>query len=144
MASMASHAFRQIRETGKVKLFEGSGGFGPGGQKRDFLFVGDAVKVNLFFLENPDKSGIFNCGTGIARTFQSLAEAVISSMKQGEIEYIPFPEDLANQYQNFTQAELAKLRRAGYQGEFLSLEKAVGLYVEALSRRGGYLFGEES
>lgn len=144
MASMAFHAFRQIRETGKVKLFEGSGGFGPGGQKRDFLFVGDAVKVNLFFLENPDKSGIFNCGTGIARTFRSLAEAVISSMKQGEIEYIPFPEDLANQYQNYTQADLANLRRAGYQGEFLSLEKAVGLYVEALSRRGGYLFGEES
>ena len=144
MASMAFHAFRQIRETGKVGLFEGSGGFGPGGQKRDFLYVGDAVRVNLFFLENPGKSGIFNCGTGAARSFENLAEAVISSMKQGSIEYIPFPEDLAKQYQNFTQADLTYLRKAGYEEEFMSLEDAVSLYVGMLSERNGYLFGEES
>lgn len=144
MASMVFHTFRQIQDTGKVKLFEGSGGFGPGGQKRDFLFVGDAVRVNLFFLENPDKSGIFNCGTGTARTFRDLAEAVIASMGQGSIEYIPFPEDLANQYQSFTQADLTHLRKTGYSEEFIPLESAVSLYVDALSKRDGYLFREGS
>jgi len=144
MASMVFHAFHQVRQTGAIKLFEGSGGYGPGGQKRDFLSVGDAVRVNLFFLENPGKSGIFNCGTGVSRTFASLAEAVIASMKQGRIEYVPFPEDLMNKYQSFTEADLEKLRNAGYRGEFDSLETAVSEYVDKLSKKQGYLFGEAS
>lgn len=142
MASMVFHAFHQIRETGNVKLFEGSDGYGPGEQKRDFVFVKDAVNVNLFFLENPGKSGIFNCGTGSSKTFSKLGEAVISSMKQGSIKHIPFPEDLVNKYQSFTEADLTNLRKAGYAGVFTSLEKAVNLYVDALSKRNGYLFGE--
>lgn len=142
MASMAFHAFHQINRTGKVKLFEGSGGYGPGAQRRDFLFVQDAVKVNLFFFENPAKSGIFNCGTGTSRTFSNLGEAVIAAMKKGSLEYIPFPDDLASKYQSFTEADLEKLGKAGYTERFVPLEEAVGLYVDALSERGGYLFGE--
>jgi ADP-L-glycero-D-manno-heptose 6-epimerase len=141
MASMVFHAYHQIRTTGKIKLFEGYGGYGAGEQKRDFLFVGDAVKVNLFFFENPDKSGIFNCGTGRSRSFKNLGEAAIASMKQGSIEYIPFPEDLVNKYQSFTEADLTNLRKAGYTGEFMPLEAAVDLTIEALSKRGGYLYG---
>ena len=144
MASMVFHAFHQINTTGKVRLFEGDGGYGPGEQKRDFLFVGDAVRVNLHFFENPEKSGIFNCGTGSPRTFKSLAEAAISSMKQGRIEYIPFPEDLVNKYQSFTEADLTNLRKAGYAGEFMPLETAVARTIEALSKRDGYLYGEGS
>ncbi len=144
MASMVFHSYHQASKTGAVELFEGSAGYGPGQQKRDFVSVPDAVKVNLFFLEHPEKTGIFNCGTGLPRTFASLAGAVISSLKRGKINYIPFPEDLANKYQSFTQADLSKLRAAGYVAEFESLETGVSRYVDLLSRNQGYLFGEDS
>lgn len=144
MASMVFHAFHQVGQTGTVKLFDSSGGYGPGEQKRDFVSVRDAVRVNLFFLEHREKSGIFNCGTGSPRTFAALAQAVIASMRTGKIDYIPFPEDLVNKYQSFTQADLANLREAGYEGEFESLETAVSDYVNLLSRNQGYLFGEDS
>lgn len=142
MASMVFHAFHQIRETGKIKLFEGSGGYGPGQQRRDFVFVDDAVKVNIFFLEHPHISGIFNCGTGRSRTFRDLAAAVIDATNRGTVEYIPFPEDLKGKYQSFTEADLSKLRRSGYTEPFENLEVAVGRYVRLLSENDGYLFGE--
>jgi ADP-L-glycero-D-manno-heptose 6-epimerase len=143
MASMVFHAFHQVRNTGKVKLFEGSGGYGPGQQRRDFVYVDDAVKVNLFFLERPDVSGIFNCGTGRSRTFRDLAVAVINAMGRGTVEYIPFPDDLKGKYQNFTEADLANLRSSGYIEQFENLEVAVERYVKLLFEKDGYLFGED-
>jgi len=143
MASMVFHAFHQVRNTGKVKLFEGSGGYGPGQQRRDFVYVDDAVKVNLFFLERPDLSGIFNCGTGRSRTFRDLAMAVINAMGRGTVEYIPFPDDLKGKYQNFTEADLANLRSSGYIEHFENLEVAVERYVKLLFEKDGYLFGED-
>lgn len=143
MASMVFHAFHQVRNTGKVNLFEGSGGYGPGQQRRDFVYVDDAVKVNLFFLERPDVSGIFNCGTGRSRTFRDLAMAVINAMGRGTVEYIPFPDDLKGKYQNFTEADLANLRSSGYIEHFENLEVAVERYVKLLFEKDGYLFGED-
>jgi len=143
MASMVFHAFHQVRNTGKVNLFEGSGGYGPGQQRRDFVYVDDAVKVNLFFLDRPDVSGIFNCGTGRSRTFRDLAMAVINAMGRGTVEYIPFPDDLKGKYQSFTEADLANLRSSGYIEHFENLEVAVERYVKLLFEKDGYLFGEE-
>jgi len=143
MASMVFHAFHQVRNTGKVKLFEGSDGYGPGQQRRDFVFVDDAVKVNLFFLEHPDVSGIFNCGTGKSRTFSDLAMAVINAMGRGTVEYIPFPDDLKGKYQSFTEADLANLRSCGYTEPFENLDVAVKRYVKLLFEKDGYLFGED-
>jgi len=143
MASMVFHAFHQVRNTGKVNLFEGSGGYGPGQQRRDFVYVDDAVKVNLFFLDRPDVSGIFNCGTGRSRTFRDLAMAVINAMGRGTVEYIPFPDDLKGKYQNFTEADLANLRSSGYIEHFENLEVAVERYVKLLFEKDGYLFGED-
>ncbi|MGC9490936.1 MAG: ADP-glyceromanno-heptose 6-epimerase [Thermovirgaceae bacterium] len=142
MASMAFHGYHQVRSTGVVKLFEGSDGYGPGCQKRDFIFVDDVVKVNMHFFEHPEVSGIFNCGTGKSRTFHDLAGAVIDSAGMGKVEFIPFPEDLKGTYQSFTEADLSRLREAGYKDGFEPLERAVKKYVDVLSEKGGYLFGE--
>jgi len=149
MASVAFHHYNQFRAEGKVKLFEGCDGYGNGEQKRDFVYVGDVAKVNLFFLDHPDKSGIFNVGTGRAQSFNELAAANVNScralqgnpaesldalLKQGFIEYIPFPEALKGKYQSFTQADLTKLRQAGYDAPFASVEEGVAQYVQWLSR----------
>jgi ADP-L-glycero-D-manno-heptose 6-epimerase len=140
MASVAFHAFNQFRAEGRVKLFEGGGGYGDGEQRRDFVHVDDAVAVNLFLLENRDVSGIFNCGTGRAQTFNELAAAVINTvdgsdfameelMQKGMIEYIPFPAALAGKYQSYTQADLTRLRAAGCQRDFMPVEDGVAAYV---------------
>jgi ADP-L-glycero-D-manno-heptose 6-epimerase len=140
MASVAFHAFNQFRAEGRVKLFEGGGGYGDGEQQRDFVHVDDAVAVNLFLLENRDVSGIFNCGTGHAQTFNELAAAVINTvdgsdfaieelMQKGMIEYIPFPAALAGKYQSYTQADLTRLRAAGCQRDFMPVEEGVAAYV---------------
>jgi len=149
MASVAFHHYNQFRSEGKVKLFEGCDGYGNGEQKRDFVYVGDVAKVNLFFLDNPGKSGIFNVGTGRAQSFNDLAAANVNScralqgksaealdalLKQGFIEYIPFPEALKGKYQSFTQADLTKLRQAGYDAPFASVEEGVAQYVQWLNR----------
>ena len=149
MASVAFHHFNQFRAEGKVKLFEGCNGYGNGEQKRDFVYVGDVAKVNLFFLDHPERSGIFNLGTGRAQSFNELAAANVNSsralkgeaklplaelLKLGLIEYIPFPDALRGKYQSFTQADLAKLRAAGYEAPFASVEEGVAQYVEWLSR----------
>jgi len=148
MASVAFHFFNQYRSAGKVRLFEGSGGYGNGEQQRDFVSVEDVVKVNLYFLENCLKSGIYNCGTGVAQSFNEVAVAAINVCRkargegplalaamqaQGLIEYIPFPQDLTGKYQSYTQADLGALRAAGYAAPFLTVEQGVTRYCEALT-----------
>jgi len=143
MASVAFHAVNQFRAERSVKLFEGSDGYGDGEQQRDFVHVDDAVSVNLWLLENRDISGIFNCGTGQAQTFNEVAAAVINTIEGVElsiqelvdkrfIEYIPFPPQLAGKYQSYTQADLSRLREAGYPGEFQRVEEGVAAYVREL------------
>ena len=147
MASVAFHHFNQYRDSGKVKLFEGCDGFGNGEQRRDFISIEDVMAVNLFFLDRPQKSGIFNVGTGRAQPFNDVATAVINSFRkpagkppasiktlqdEHQVEYIPFPEALKGKYQSFTQADMTALRRAGYKKVFMSVEEGVGRYIARL------------
>jgi ADP-L-glycero-D-manno-heptose 6-epimerase len=143
MASVAFHAFNQFQAEGRVKLFVGSDGYGDGEQQRDFVHVDDAVGVNLWLLENREISGIFNCGTGRAQTFNQVAAAVINTVNGSDfsmdelvqknfIEYIPFPPQLVGKYQSYTQADLSRLRDAGYPGEFQRVEEGVASYVRDL------------
>ncbi|HCI16850.1 MAG: ADP-glyceromanno-heptose 6-epimerase [Candidatus Marinimicrobia bacterium] len=134
MASVAFHLNNQIEAGENPKLFEGSGGYGNGEQRRDFIFVGDTVKVNLWMLENPEVSGIFNIGTGKSQTFNDVAESVIDYHGKGEIEYIPFPGHLKGSYQSFTEADLTNLRNAGYDTPFLTVQEGVADYMEWLHR----------
>ena len=101
---------------------------------RDFIYVDDVCKVNLWFWQNPHHSGIFNCGTGRAEPFQNVAEAVIRHHQKGAIEYIPFPDHLKGRYQSFTQADLTKLRGVGYDGEFKTVAEGVADYMAWLNR----------
>ena len=148
MASVAFHHYNQFRAERKVRLFEGCDGYAHGEQKRDFVYVGDVAKVNLFFLDHPEKSGIFNLGTGHAQSFNELAVANVNSgralagepqqsldelLAQGFIEYIPFPDALKGKYQSFTQADLGKLRAAGYDAPFARVEEGVAQYVNWLN-----------
>ena len=150
MASVAFHHYNQFCGESKVKLFEGCDGYANGEQKRDFVYVDDVTKVNLFFRDHPEKSGIFNLGTGRAQSFNELAVANVNSCRalkgkprqslaellhQGFIEYIPFPEALKGKYQSFTEADLTKLHQAGYEAPFASVEEGVAKYVEWLSSR---------
>lgn len=153
MASVVLHNFRQYQEHGVVKLFAGCQGYGNGEQKRDFISIEDVISVNMHFFENhtqspSEVSGIFNCGTGTARSFNDLAMATINSCRQSEgqpiinlqtavtqgiLEYIPFPGDLAGKYQCYTEANSSRLiRDAGYKKPFLTLEQGVNNYVNLL------------
>jgi ADP-L-glycero-D-manno-heptose 6-epimerase len=145
MASVAFHQFHQFREQGKVKLFGEYGGYGPGEQKRDFVFVDDVVAVNLWFFDHPEKSGIFNLGTGRAQPFNDVATAVVSTLTgkpmttaeavaAGLIEYIPFPEALRGKYQSYTQADLTALRATGCDHVFADVATGVASYMQALSK----------
>ena len=116
-----------------MRLFEGSDGYGDGEQRRDFVYVEDVVAVNLWLYEHPSVSGVFNCGTGRAETFNDVARAVIDWHGHGEIEYIAFPEHLVGAYQSFTEADLKALRAAGYQGTFRGVADGVRAYLDALS-----------
>ena len=147
MASVAFHAFNQLRVAGRVQLFIGSDGYGDGEQQRDFVHVDDVVSVNLWLLENRDVSGIFNCGTGQAQTFNEVVAAVINTVNgsdlspeelthAGLIEYIPFPAALVGKYQSYTQADLSRLREAGYPGKFQRVAQGVAAYVRELMRAG--------
>ena len=147
MASVAWHFFNQFQANGRVKLFEGSGGFENGEQRRDFISVEDVVKVNLQFLEQDLDSGIFNVGTGSASTFNDMACATVNACRQakgeaalslqamqanGLIEYIAFPEALKGKYQSYTQADMRNLRQAGYEAPFLDVATGVSRYVARL------------
>lgn len=132
MRSMVCKGFEQIRETGKVKLFASDRPeFGDGEQQRDFLYVKDAVDMTLFFLDHPQPTGIFNIGTGRAENWNALMTAIFKALdKEPAIEYIPMPEHLRGKYQYHTQADMAKMRKAGYGSECRSLEEAVADYVQ--------------
>ena len=125
MMSVLHQLLRQLRETGACGLFTGTDGYGDGEQKRDFVFVGDIVDLNLDFALGPMRKGIFNAGTGQARSFNAIARTLISLLGQGRIDYIPFPDNLRGKYQSFTEADLGTLRAAGYTREFTSLEEGI-------------------
>jgi len=129
MASVIHHFSRQLRETGKIRMFEGSGGYGPGEQRRNFVYVRDLARINLHFAglagDVPSTRGIFNVGTGQARSFNDVARALANAQTTAEIEYIPFPPDLENRYQHFNEADISSLRRAGWKDRFTSLEDGV-------------------
>ena len=133
MASVAFHFNNQVVADGEARLFEGSGGYGDGEQLRDFVYVDDVCAVNLWFLDNPGVSGVFNTGTGNAQSFNAVANAVIGWHGQGRIRYIPFPPHLEGAYQSFTQADLAHLREAGCDVEFRPVEDGVRDYLDQLS-----------
>lgn len=139
MASMVYQMYNQIKKDGKIKLFKGINGIGDGEQKRDFIYVKDCVKMNMFFFEKAPKTcGVFNCGTGTAHSFNQLAKAVIDYMKKGEIEYVDFPQVLVGKYQNYTQADSKKFLEAGYDGGFYSLNDAIVDYCKLLDSTDGY------
>ncbi len=133
MASVAYHLNGQLLETGKLRLFQGCDGYADGEQRRDFVFVGDVVDINLWFMEHPEISGIFNAGTGKSQTFNDVANAVIAYHGRGEIEYIPFPEHLKGHYQSYTEADLSHLRAVGCEHAFKSVEQGVQSYMQWLN-----------
>ena len=144
MASVAYHHFNQYRSQGYVNLFGAYENYGNGEHSRDFVSVEDVAKVNLYFFDNFEKSGIFNLGTGRSQPFNGLAAATVNACRAAEgkpklslaelveqqlIRYIPFPEDLVGKYQSFTQADTEKLRAAGYADDFYTVEQGVERYV---------------
>ena len=149
MASVAFHNFNQFREQGSVRLFGGWDGYEDGGQMRDFIHVDDVVDVNLFFLDNPQVSGVFNCGTGRAQPFNDVAQSVVNTLRvqegkealpladltKAELQYIPFPDDLKGRYQSHTQADLTALRAAGYDKAFMDVQTGVAKYVAHLAAK---------
>jgi ADP-L-glycero-D-manno-heptose 6-epimerase len=132
MRSMSNKAFHQINESGLIRLFRSiDPGYADGGQMRDFVYIKDCVEIMWWLLENPAVNGIFNIGTGTARTWKDLAKAVFATMKLPErIEYIDMPEQLAGAYQNFTEARIERLRAAGYDAPMYSLEQGITDYVQ--------------
>ena len=141
MASVAFHFDAQLLESGRLRLFEGSDGYGPGEQLRDFIHVDDVVAVNLWMLDHPRVSGIFNVGTGRAQSFNDVARAAIDWHRLrrkdnsfGGIDYIPFPDHLKGRYQSFTEADLSALRAAGYDRSFMDVETGMARYLDWLHR----------
>jgi ADP-L-glycero-D-manno-heptose 6-epimerase len=135
MASVAYHLNNQVAATGEARLFEGSGGYAAGEQRRDFVHVGDVVDVNLWFLEHSKVSGIFNVGTGASATFNEVANAILAWHGKGAIRYIPFPEELKSRYQSFTEADLTALRDVGYTRPFRDVRAGIKDYLDALVAR---------
>jgi ADP-L-glycero-D-manno-heptose 6-epimerase len=132
MASTAFHFNNQIEKDGECRLFAGSDGYAEGEQRRDFVYVGDIVALNLWFLDNARVSGVFNAGTGKSQSFNDVAKAVIAWHGKGKIKYVPFPENLVGRYQSFTEANLTKLRAAGYDKPFQTVEQGVKNYLDWL------------
>jgi len=141
MASVVFHAFNQIRDTGSVKLFRSHNpDYKDGEQLRDFIFVKDVTEVLMFLMNHGKDSGIYNLGTGQARTFLSLANAVFSALLQKPvIHFIDTPADIRGKYQYFTEAEMNKLRAIGYQKPFTSLEEGIREYVQEYLTEKNYL-----
>lgn len=134
MASVAFHFDAQLRQHGAVRLFGASHGVGPGEQRRDFIHVDDVVDQTLWFGEADDVTGIFNCGTGQAATFNEVARAVIDWHGHGDIEYIPFPADLIDAYQAYTLADMSRTRDAGYARVQRPVAQGVRDYLDWLNR----------
>lgn len=135
MASVAFHLNNQLLAGNPtVKLFAGTDGYGDGEQRRDFVYVDDVVKVNLWFWQDTKVNGIFNVGTGRSQTFNNVANAVVDWHGSGSIQYIPFPEHLRGRYQSFTEADIQALRNAGYQEPFKTVAEGVKLYLDWLNR----------
>ena len=132
MASVAFHLRRQVVEQGEARLFEGSGGYAAGEQRRDFVYVGDVASVNLWLLDHPRVSGIFNVGTGASASFNDVARAIIAGLGKGTVRYIPFPAELAASYQSFTEADISALRAAGYGPPFKDVRAGIASYLDAL------------
>jgi ADP-L-glycero-D-manno-heptose 6-epimerase len=145
MASVAYHQFHQFKAEGRVKLFGEYGGYAAGTQMRDFVFVNDVVDVNLWYFDRPEKSGIFNLGTGRAQAFNDVASAVVNTLRaadghaplaldtlaaMGLVEYIAFPDALRGKYQCYTQADLTALRASGCDHAFADVATGVGQYVQ--------------
>jgi ADP-L-glycero-D-manno-heptose 6-epimerase len=141
MASVVFHAFNQINQFEKIKLFQShKDGIAHGDQKRDFIYVKDLLSVLLFAWQEKPTNGIYNLGTGIARSFNDLAYAIFASLnKQPQIEYIPTPIDIRDTYQYYTQAAMQKLKEAGYKKEFYRLEQGVDDYVKNYLKPNLYL-----
>ncbi len=153
MASVAFHFFNQFRDRGALNLFEGSGGYSAGEQRRDFVFVDDVVATNLYFFDNPEQSGIFNCGTGRSQTFNEVAVATINAIRkwdnkspltltemkeEGLISYVPFPDGLRERYQSFTEADLTQLRRSGCDVQMCDVNAGVDAYIDFLLEQSNY------
>ena len=140
MASVIYHAFKQVSETGRMKLFRSHHpDYMDGEQLRDFIYVKDVVDVLLFFMKEDAPCGIYNLGTGTARTFNDLVRSVFNAMgKEEHIVYIDTPEDIRDTYQYFTEAEMEKLRSAGYDQPFHSLEEGIQDYVTNFLMHGKY------
>jgi ADP-L-glycero-D-manno-heptose 6-epimerase len=147
MASVAFHQFNQFKAEGKVKLFGEYGGYDAGAQMRDFVFIDDVVAVNLWFLEHPEQSGIFNLGSGRAQPFNDVALSVVNALRDdhnaldlqgavnaGLIEYVPFPDALRGKYQCYTQADLSALRSTGCDHVFADVTSGVTQYMQALNQ----------
>jgi len=150
MASVAFHQYHQFRAQGRVKLFGEYGGYAPGGQMRDFVFIDDVVAVNLWFFDHPAQSGIFNLGSGRAQPFNDVASSVLNALRstqglaaastqelaaQGLIEYIDFPDALRGKYQCYTQADLGALRATGCDHVFADVQTGVARYVDWLAQQ---------
>src|SRR5271170_3337350 len=131
MASMVYQLYRQLKDGGRARLFEGTDGYANGEQRRDFVFVNDIVRVNLALAEGPVRTGVLNVGTGRSRTFNDVARIIVSQLGAGAIDYVPFPVNLSGKYQSFTEAELRELRAAGYAEPFSTLEEGIGQSIKA-------------
>lgn len=151
MASVAFHQFHQFRAEGRVRLFGAYGGYVAGAQMRDFVFIDDVVAVNLWFLDHPEQSGLFNLGSGRAQPFNDVALSVVNALRKqagedplalaeavgaGLIDYIDFPDALRGKYQCFTEADLSALRAAGCEHAFASVQTGVSHYMAALAASG--------
>ena len=133
MASVAYHNHRQVRNGENLKLFGAYDGYEAGMQSRDFVYVGDVVDVNLWFLDHPERSGIFNLGTGRAEPFKAIGEAVTDFYGRGQIDYIPFPDELKGRYQSYTRADIEHLREVGCDVPFKTVAEGVTAYLEWLN-----------
>lgn len=148
MASVAWHHMQQLRDDGFVKLFEAYENYGAGEQLRDFVYVDDVVQVNLWLLDHPETSGIFNLGTGRAEPFNAIAHGAINAWRNrlgqpaltldeqvaaGLLRYVEFPQELKGKYQSFTQADISDLRRAGYDLPFASVAEGISRYATAVA-----------
>lgn len=135
MASVAYHLDKQLREGGEVRLFQGSHGYADGEQRRDFVYVSDVAAVNLWFVDHPEVSGVFNVGTGRSEPFNAIARAVIDWHGRGTLRYVPFPPHLAGSYQPFTQADLTRLRAAGCDVSFRPVADGVRSYLDHIAQK---------